>query len=127
MILLYALAAHFIGDYVLQTDHMAQEKTKRWVPAILHGITYTVPFAFLTQSPLALIFIGGTHIVIDRFRLAKYLVWFKNQFAPKAFRPPLTATGYAETAPVWLAVWLLIITDNLVHILLNAFALLCLT
>jgi len=123
LILLYALAAHFIGDYILQTDHMAQEKTKRWVPAILHGMTYTLPFLFLTQSPLALLVIGGTHIVIDRYRLAKYLVWFKNQFAPKAFRPPITATGYAESTPIWLATGLMIVTDNLVHVLINAFAL----
>lgn len=127
MILLYALAAHFIGDYILQTDYMAQEKLKRWFPAILHGITYTLPFAFLTQSPLALLVIGGTHIVIDRYRLAKYLNWFKNQFAPKAFRPPMTATGYSPDKPDWLAVWLLIISDNIVHILINATALTWLT
>jgi hypothetical protein len=127
MILLYALAAHFIGDYLLQTDYMAQEKLKRWSPAILHGITYTIPFAFLTQSPLALLVIGGTHIVIDRYRLAKYLNWFKNQFAPKAFRPPMTATGYGPDKPDWMAVWLLIISDNIIHILINAAALTWLT
>jgi hypothetical protein len=123
VILLYALAAHFIGDYLLQTNHMAQEKTERWVPAIMHGIAYTIPFLFLTSSPLALFVITSTHIVIDRYRLARYVVWFKNQFAPKRHRHPMTVTGYHSDTPDWLAFILMIVADNLIHILINAYAL----
>lgn len=85
--LVLGIMAHFVGDYLLQTDWMAQKKTTQWWPAILHGVTYTLPFLFITQSPLALLVIGGTHILIDRFRLAKYIVWAKNQLAPKQYRP----------------------------------------
>lgn len=116
--------AHFIGDYIIQTDWMAQEKTKRWLPAILHGASYTLPFLFVTHNPVALLIIASTHAVIDRYRLAKHLVWFKNQFAPKAFRPPHTPTGYAPTAPVWLATSLLIVADNVCHVAINAAAVL---
>jgi hypothetical protein len=126
-ILIFAIAAHFVGDYLLQTNHMALEKTSRWTPAILHGITYTIPFLFLTSSPLALFFISVTHILIDRFRLVKYVIWFKNQIAPKRHRHSMTPTGYHPDTPDWLAIGLMIVTDNLIHILLNAFALLCLT
>lgn len=122
-LLLFALAAHFIGDYLLQTNHMAIEKTKRWVPAIMHGIAYTIPFLFLTSSPLALLVITGTHIVIDRYRLARYVVWFKNQFAPARHRHGMTATGYHDDTPDWLAFSLMIVADNTIHILINAFAL----
>lgn len=80
------IIAHLVGDYLLQSHYMATQKTERWWPAILHGITYTIPFIFITQSPLALFVIGGTHIIIDRFRLAKYVTWAKNQIAPKDFR-----------------------------------------
>lgn len=105
---------------------MAVEKTSHWGPALLHGLTYTLPFLFLTHSLAALLVISLTHAVIDRYRLAKYLVWAKNQLAPKAFRPPRSAmfkTGYRESAPDWMAVWLLIIADNAVHITINALAL----
>lgn len=73
----------------------------------------------------ALLVIAGTHIVIDRFRLAKYLAWGKNQLAPKEFRPPRSAmltTGYSESTPAWMSVWLMIIADNTVHIVLNTLA-----
>ena len=118
------LLAHLVGDYLIQSHWMASEKVHRWWPAIAHGLTYTVPYAFVTQSLPALAVIAGTHIVIDRYRLAKHVVWFKNQFAPRAFRPAHTATGYPDDTPPWLAVWLLIIADNVIHLLINAAAVL---
>ncbi|WP_396921656.1 DUF3307 domain-containing protein [Mycolicibacterium sp.] len=114
--------AHMVGDYLIQSDWMAQEKTKRWWPAIAHAVTYGLPFLFVTQSPLALLVIVGTHAAIDRYRLARHVVWFKNQLAPKAFRPPYTSTGYGLDRPDWLSVWLLIIADNVIHMLINVAA-----
>lgn len=116
--------AHLVGDYLIQSDWMAQEKTKRWWPAVAHAVTYGIPFLFVTQSPLALFVIVATHAVIDRYRLARHVVWFKNQLAPKAFRPPHTTTGHAENRPDWLVVWLLIIADNTLHMLINVGAVL---
>ncbi|MFV8301276.1 hypothetical protein A5668_09115 [Mycolicibacterium fortuitum] len=114
--------AHMVGDYLIQSDWMAQEKTRRWWPAIAHAATYGLPFLLVTQSPLALLVIVGTHAVIDRYRLARHVVWFKNQLAPKAFRPPHTATGHGSDRPDWLSVWLLIIADNVIHMLINVAA-----
>lgn len=116
------LVAHLIGDYLIQSHWMATEKTKRWWPAIAHAVTYGLPFLLITQSPLALAVIVGTHAVIDRHRLAKYVVWAKNQIAPSSHRPTLTATGYPEDTPPWMAVWLLIIADNVLHIVINTAA-----
>jgi len=119
------LLAHLVGDYLIQSHWMATEKTKRWWPAVVHGVTYTIPFVFITQSVWALLVIAGTHVVIDRYRLARHLVWFKNQLAPKKSRPSWAdaqATGYPSDAPPWLAVWLMIIADNVVHVLINLFA-----
>lgn len=123
--LIIALLAHFVGDYILQTHWMATQKTSRWLPAIVHGITYTLPFLFATHSLAALLVIGLTHIVIDRFRLARHLMWFKNQFAPKDFRPErseLKTTGYPANTPQWLSVWLMIIADNTAHVVINTLA-----
>lgn len=123
----WIIVAHLVGDYVLQTDHMANTKTQRWAPALLHGATYTLPYALLTQSPLALAVIGGTHVVIDHYRLARYLVWAKNQLAPAVWRYRLVEAGphgYHRDRPPWLAMWLLFIADNTAHLCINAVAVL---
>lgn len=80
------LVAHAVGDYVVQGDWMATEKTKRSLAAAVHAVTYTLVFLTLTRSPMALAVIGGTHFVIDRWRLARYVVWAKNTLgAPWTF------------------------------------------
>ena len=118
----YTLIAHLVGDYLIQSHWMATEKTKHWWPAIAHAVTYGLPFLIITQSPLALAVIVGTHAVIDRHRLAKHLVWLKNQAAPRAFRPGHTVTGYPDDTPPWMAVWLMIIADNILHMVINVAA-----
>lgn len=115
------LLAHLAGDYILQSDYMATEKLKRWWPAVLHGLTYTLPYVLVTRSPWALLVIGGTHIVIDRYRLARYVTWAKNQLGPARNRPgwPPSPTGYPAHVPAGLATALLIICDNCIHLLIN--------
>lgn len=117
------LLAHLVGDYLLQTHHQATAKTSAWGPALAHAATYTVAHLPLTRSPWRLAIIGGTHAVIDRYRLARHVVWAKNQLAPAAYRPGHTPTGYPEETPAWLAVWLLIAADNTMHLLINRLAL----
>ena len=116
------LVAHFVGDYLLQSQWMADNKTKRSVAALAHATAYMLPFLLLTRSPLALLVMWGTHFLIDRFRLARYVCWLKN--GPWH---PLTATGYPDAVPAWMAVWLLIIADNVCHVLINGAALKWLT
>lgn len=146
------LVAHAVGDYILQSDWMATEKVKRSTAALAHVLAYSMPFLFLTQSWKALAIIIVSHFVIDRWRLARYVCWAKNHLAPKWLREtwggsmelrlvspsPETAgckavrnwpwyectkTGYPPDRPDWLTVWLLIITDNTLHVLCNGLAL----
>ncbi len=120
------LVAAAIGDYILQSDWMAVTKTKRSIAAATHALVYGLPFLFLTWDPRTLGFIIGTHFVIDRWRLARYVVWVKNFLAPRSAWPPpfheCAATGYPPGRPAWLVVWLLIIADNVMHALCNAAA-----
>lgn len=130
------LVAHVIGDYILQSHWMATEKSKQSIVAAVHAVTYTVPFLFITHSPAALAAICGTHFVIDRWRLARFVVWFKNipiyrglewnepaqNYEMRWGFKPLTATGYPRDTPDYLANWLLIITDNIIHVLCNGLA-----
>lgn len=112
--------AHLLGDYVAQTHHQAQRKTTDWAQALAHAATYTACHLLVTRSPWRLAVIGGTHAVIDHYRLAKHVNWAKNQLAPSAFRPGHTWSGFPEDTPDWLAGWLLFITDNTIHLSINA-------
>jgi hypothetical protein len=111
------IAAHLVGDYILQSNWMATEKTKNSTAAAVHAVSYTIPFSLITSNIYALMIISITHFMIDRFRLARYVVWIKN--GPWH---PLTVTGYPDEVPAWLSVWLLIIADNTIHIIINGAA-----
>jgi hypothetical protein len=137
------LVAHGFGDYVLQSHWMATEKTKRSFAALMHVLAYAIPFLYLRPSWPALFVIVSTHFVIDRWRLARYVVWAKNHLCPVrcmcrehqahyatlgVFRGnnawlDCQATGFPPAVPPFLAVWLLIIVDNLMHVTINALAL----
>jgi hypothetical protein len=120
------ILAHLVGDYVLQSDWLATEKTKRLWVAFTHGIIYTLPFLLLTHSPLALCVIGGSHALIDRYRIARHIGWVKNYLAPRGSNPPwkeCSKTGYPESKPPFLAVWLMILVDQVLHLLVNGLAL----
>ena len=110
--------AHLFGDYIIQTDRMAQRKTGSWLWAIMHAVTYSLPFMLLTHNVAALSVIMGSHALIDRYRLARFVVEFKNRLTDwqTDFNTP---TGYAADTPPWLAFWLLIITDNTLHLAIN--------
>ncbi len=126
MITANQLVAHAVGDYLLQSDWMANEKTKRSTAALVHALSYGLPFLFLRPSAAAVLVIVGTHFLIDRFRLARFVVFAKNFFGPRSSWPTWadsSATGYSNARPPWLAVWLLIIADNVLHVLINALAL----
>lgn len=117
------LLLHAIGDYIIQSDWMANNKTKSSIPAIVHAISYGLVFVVLTQSPLALLAIVSTHFVIDRWRLARYVIWAKNRLmGGKLGWRECQATGFDPDRPAWMAVWLLIITDNILHVLINGMA-----
>jgi hypothetical protein len=127
------LLAHAIGDYILQSDWMATEKTKKSLAAVTHVIAYGLPFLLFRPSWLAMAVIVGTHFIIDRWRLARFVVTVKNHIAPwgvmrRCFGAEngcrfLTPTGYPAETPPFLSVWLLIIADNIMHVTINGLAL----
>lgn len=118
------LLAHLVGDYILQTHHEAVEKTNSWVPAATHAAKYAAAFLPLTRNPKALLIIGGTHMVLDHYRLAKHVNWLRNQAAPAAYRSTnLDNGGSPDVVPTGLATALMFLTDNTIHLLINEWAL----
>lgn len=121
-----SLIAHLFGDYVVQSDWMAKTKTTEHGPALAHAASYAACFLPQTRSLRALVVIGGTHYAIDHWRLAKHVVWAKNQIAPSGYRYPYAESGpfgYHRDQPDWLAGWLLFIADNAIHLAINEWAL----
>ena len=117
------LILHLIGDYITQTDYMASNKTKTFRIAFLHAIVYTIPFILVTQSPVALLVILISHAIIDRYRLARYVIFAKNYLNDRTLKwEDCNKTGYPNSSPVWLTVWLMIIADNTLHLTINFIA-----
>tara|TARA_R110002020_G_scaffold41921_2_gene123198 strand:- start:1901 stop:2293 length:393 start_codon:yes stop_codon:yes gene_type:complete len=122
----YGLLLHLVGDYVTQSDWMANEKTKSSIPALIHATVYSVPFLLIVDL-YGFLIISVTHFFIDRFRLARYLVYAKNFLSHPSYWykwEDCRVTGYHKDRPVWLAVWLLIVADNTLHICINTLVIL---
>ena len=117
------LVAHVVGDYILQSEWMATQKSRRSLPALVHRLTYLIPFLFITRNPYTLAVIAGTHFVLDRWHLARHVAWIKNRPWPgSAPWSECSKTGFhPDTAP-WLAGWLVIIVDNVLHVVINGLA-----
>ena len=118
------LILHLVGDYLLQTSWMADNKTKRHWPAFVHAVVYSLPFLLLEPSLSAFLVILITHFFIDRYRLARFVAFAKNKVTtPSLHWEDCSQTGYHKDSPAWLSVWLLIITDNTMHLIINFCAL----
>jgi len=117
------LVAHAVGDYLLQNEWMASRKTSESAAALVHCLFYLIPFLFITQNPMTLAVIGGTHFVLDRWHLARHFVRLKNSPWPGSTRrAEPTDSGFSADTPPWLAGMLLIVIDNTLHIVINGLA-----
>jgi hypothetical protein len=144
--MLEQLLVHGFGDFYTQSDWMALNKSKRTIPCLTHVILYTACFFLLTFSWKALLIIGATHFLIDRFHTPlKRLIWWKNHIGPTWDYPQFeycNTTGYYDDSPYnalkpsaetlakygtprhfFITAWLYIICDNLLHLTINYLAL----
>ena len=118
------LLLHLIGDYVTQTDWMARTKTRLPFAALCHALVYTLPFLLLAPSLTAILVIGVSHFLIDRFRLARYLAFGKNRLTDWHLKwADCRATGFPAEVPAGHAFWLMILIDNTMHLSINYAAL----
>ncbi|MBD7906742.1 DUF3307 domain-containing protein [Sporosarcina gallistercoris] len=104
----YLIVGHLIGDYLLQTRWMAAGKATKWAPLITHCFIYTsvVSVAFLMNSGMipisAVVLIFVSHVILDRRR---FVAWWAK-----------TIMGLKDEEPAWL----LIIADQIFHIIVLA-------
>ena len=139
------LLCHFVGDYWLQSDYLDLNKSKKTLLCLIHVLIYTACFLFLTLSWKALLFIGTTHFILDRWHvILKRMIWWKNHF-PTWKYPAFEycdTTGYYDQSPInsltpsadvietfgqprpfYITIWLYIISDNILHLICNLIAL----
>jgi hypothetical protein len=118
--------AHLIGDYLFQSSWMAENKTKTSLVCIVHVVFYSLPFLFLNPSLPAYALITTSHFIIDRWSLAKYVVWAHNLLGSKKYRLPFselhTNFGFSADIPLHQSFWLYVIIDNIMHLFFNALA-----
>lgn len=62
---------HLIGDYVLQSDFIAQTKGKNWYHLFVHCALYVVPFYLVFGLDWRLAFLFITHLITDALK-ARY-------------------------------------------------------
>lgn len=117
------LLLHLWGDYIIQTNWMASNKTKRSFPCLIHVLCYSLPF-LLIGSLNAVLVIGITHFLIDRWYLGKYVVFAKNWVTNPSLRwENCKQTGTSSDVPIWFSFWLMVVADNTMHLTINYFAL----
>jgi len=98
--------AHLIGDYILQTDWMAEGKKRSSLICAIHVLTYLIPFLFCVDHGWQWFAIGIEHFIQDRTNIVVWLM--KKKGSGRFAEPPM-------------APWSIILTDNILHVLFIAF------
>lgn len=104
------ILAHLLGDYVLQNDWQARQKTSSSVACAVHVLLYTlvhvaVVETFASWPWWAYVAIAVPHFVVDRWGLAGW--WMKNVSGQSRF--------YSAMSP-----WSVVVVDNTFHLLTSA-------
>lgn len=102
--LLLAIIGHLVGDYLLQTDWMANNKKLRSWPCLVHCLIWTACVCiFAGWGWLAAAFLLACHFAQDRTQLVRW--WMTLRWKDQ--------TGFTQ-APC--APWSLIVVDNVWHV-----------
>lgn len=96
-LILFLLISHLIGDYLLQSQRMSDDKLKSYLKIILHSLIYAIPLVlviiiyllyFSDTNYLLLLLIPLAHYIIDtiKYFIVKYtnlkeiIIYFTDQF-----------------------------------------------
>lgn len=114
------LLLHLFGDYFLQNDWMAINKSKYsivgWQACFIHCLLYAIPFGLYYHSHWIFYLVFITHFTIDKFTLAQYWSKLVNWNWDDT-----SVYGFSPDRPTFITVWLHIIRDNSIHIAGNYF------
>jgi hypothetical protein len=114
------LLGHLVGDYLLQTEWMAQNKAKNdwwgWCTATIHCIIYTLAVCTIMWEwkLIWIIAVFFSHFFIDKFALGYYYLKYLKGLDTYAYKD---AIRYNELRAGFNAV-IYTVTDNTMHLLL---------
>lgn len=77
--ILLTIGCHFIGDYVLQGDYIAQTKGTNWYHMFIHCFLYCIPFCLcFDMSYIAMIVLFLTHFYIDTLKARYHTIGYAS-------------------------------------------------
>ena len=100
-VICWSIACHFIGDYVLQSDFIANTKGSNWYHLLVHSILYCIPFAILFK------YVGLPNVW---FSISILLI---THFIIDAGKARYKACSYVEDQLFhFFVIWLILIAEN---------------
>lgn len=110
------LLLHLFGDFIVQNDYVALNKKKNtlkgWLYCLWHCTTYSLPFLLITGWR-ATTLIGISHFIVDKTNIVPHFLRLRN------FAPDTKNFGFLQDRPFAITIWLMIFTDNSLHLILN--------
>ena len=111
------IVAHLVGDYLLQNDWIARNKSTSSIICAVHVVLYTLAHVVLVEVAgswpwWSYVAIAVPHFVIDRWSLAAW--WMKNVSGQRTF--------FEKMSP-----WSVVVIDNTFHLLTSAIVFLTVT
>lgn len=124
------LLLHLFGDFIVQNDYVALNKKKNtlkgWIYCLWHCISYSLPFLLITNWKAVLV-IGLTHFIIDKTNIVAYFLAMRNNTKELLYvgnfkwvkKYNVKNFGFLPERPFAITIWLLIFTDNTLHLIIN--------
>jgi hypothetical protein len=124
---------HLLGDYLLQTEEMALNKSKNtklgWYYAILHCVIYTASVCVIMQNfdLIWIIVVFLSHFPIDKFSLGEYYMHYIKGYGMKQYIDDVNNSAkwaYLNNTPGnqmlkgGFTAYVYAMTDNTIHLLL---------
>lgn len=73
------LFAHLVGDYVLQSNYIAETKSSYIYHLFVHCVLYCLPFYVMKLAGFEVLYIFLTHIVVDFLKTRKKIGYAMDQ------------------------------------------------
>jgi hypothetical protein len=99
------ILAHFIGDYLLQNDWMAQNKKKSNLACTIHVALYILPFLFTEANLIQLVLIFAQHWIQDRTKFVGWWCKMMGSFQTE-LKTPALPWGHFIVDNIFHVVWM---------------------
>lgn len=118
------IIGHFLGDYMLQNDWMAEQKKKHlglgWWCCSVHCFIYTMTICLCTANFdfLWIAWVFATHFIVDK---SGFIEWYSKLIGSRSIGDFMSKDENKEYSPhtglrAGVTVFVFIVRDNTVHV-----------